>query len=151
MSAKADCKLLPPPLNLFLTDTIKMDSIPTQTKWKIHAPFILYFKFWRYSYLKICKRTEQPDLFFLVVFISFYISKYHFSQIFRTSFSIIGKKDFCHKFSFLTDSFKPPHPLNSQNLLSVTKVFCQCSLKNESSIYCLICKNHKWVYLILLF
>ena len=40
--------------------------------------------------------------------ISSYISRYHFSQIFRTSFRIICKKDFRHEFSFLTDSLKPP-------------------------------------------
>ena len=66
-----------------------------------------------------------PDLLFLIVFISFYISRYHFSQVFRSLFRIIHKKDFCHEFSFLTDSLKPPpsphpptHPLNSQNPLS---------------------------------
>ena len=73
--------------------------------------------------IKICK-IESPDLLHFVAFISFYI-RYHFSQIFRTSFRIIRKKDFCHKFSLLTDSFKPPHPLNDQNLLSVTKVYHQ--------------------------
>ena len=63
-----------------------------------------------------------PDLLFLIVFISFYISRYHFSQVFRSLFRIIHKKDFCHEFSFLTDSLKPPSPpphhLNSQNPLS---------------------------------
>ena len=39
----------------------------------------------------------------LVVFISFYISRYHFSQVFRTSFNIIWKKDFQHKFSFFNE------------------------------------------------
>ena len=44
------------------------------------------------------------------------------------------KKMFVTNFPFLTDSLKPPFPLphpqsfNSQNLLSVTKAFCQCSL-----------------------
>ena len=49
--------------------------------------------------IKICK-IQPLDLLFIVVFISFYISRYHFSQIFKTSFSIIWKKDFCFKFSF---------------------------------------------------
>ena len=66
--------------------------------------------------IKIFK-IEPPDLLFLVVFISFYISRYHFSQIFRTSFRI-HNKDFHHKFSVLTDSLKP---LNGQNLLSMLK------------------------------
>ena len=80
--------------------------------------------------IKICK-AEQSDLSFLIVFISCYISKYHFSQIFRTSFSIISKKDFRHKFHFLTDSLKHPHPSNSQNLLRGTKFFCRCSLTSS--------------------
>ena len=33
-------------------------------------------------------------------FISFYISRYHFSQIVKTPFNIIWKKDFRHEFSF---------------------------------------------------
>ena len=57
--------------------------------------------------MKICK-AEPPDLLFLVVFIGFYISGYHFSQIFRTSFRIIRKKNLRHKFSFLTDSLTRP-------------------------------------------
>ena len=48
--------------------------------------------------IKICK-IEPPDLLILVVFIRFYISRYHFSQIFRNWFCIIRKKDFRHKFS----------------------------------------------------
>ena len=59
-------------------------------------------------HIKICK-IEPPDLLFLAVFISFYISWYRFSQIFRTPFGIIRKKDFRHEFSFLTDS--PPFHL----------------------------------------
>ena len=59
--------------------------------------------------IKICK-IEPPDVLFLVVFINFYISRYHFSQIFRSSFDIICKKDFRHKFSFLLDSLNPPSP-----------------------------------------
>ena len=51
-----------------------------------------------------------------------------FSQIFKNSFRIIRKKDIRHEFSFLMDSLKTPHPLNGQNPLSLTKVFCRCSL-----------------------
>ena len=38
------------------------------------------------------------------------VVSYHFSQIFRTSFRIIHKNNFCHEFSFLTDSLKPLPP-----------------------------------------
>ena len=69
----------------------------------------LVFQVPKVHLIKICK-IEPPDLLFLVAFISFYISRYHFSQIFRNSFRIIFKKDFCHKFSFLMDSLKLPPP-----------------------------------------
>ena len=108
-----------------------MDGIAPKVNWKIHALFMLYFKFWRYFFTKLCK-IQPPDLLFFVVFISF-ISRYHFSQIFRTLFHIILKKDFCQEVLFLTDSLNPliphhHHPFNSQNLLSLKKFFCQCSL-----------------------
>ena len=69
-----------------------------------------------------------PDLLFLFV-ICFYISRYHFSRILRTSFNNIWIKYFRHKFSFFNGFTQPPfHPLNSQNPLCVTKNFCRCSL-----------------------
>ena len=69
-----------------------------------------------------------PDLLFLFV-ICFYISRYHFSRILRTSFNNIWIKYFRHKFSFFNGFTQPPfHPLNSQNPLCVTKIFCRCSL-----------------------
>ena len=97
------------PAPLFLIDNIKMDRIPTTIKWKIHA-FTLYFNFLKVIIIKLCK-IQPPDLLFLVVFISFYISMYHFSQFFRTSFIKILKKDFRPNFPFLKDSLKPPTPL----------------------------------------
>ena len=71
--------------------------------------------------------TQLLDLLFIVVFIIFYINIYHFLQFFRTSFKIIWKKDFRHRFSFFNRFNQTPHlhphPINSQNPLSVTKVF----------------------------
>ena len=96
------------PYPLFLTDNIKMDRIPTKIKWKIHA---LLFQVLKVFLIKLCK-IQLPDLLFLAVFISFYTSRYHFSQIFRISFNNIWKKDFCHEFYFLTDSLKLPPPLD---------------------------------------
>ena len=74
-----------PPSPLFLTDNIKMDWILTNI-------FHNVFQVLKVVLIKICKIQSQ-DLFFLfhVVFISFYISRYHFSQVFRTSFNIILK------------------------------------------------------------
>ena len=103
---------LPPPTspNLPVLNTTISKWIEYQPKSnEKHA----FFRFIVFQVLKICTikffKTEPPDLLFLV-FISFYTNRYYFSQIFRTSFSIIWKKDFCHKFYFLTDSLKPPTP-----------------------------------------
>ena len=43
---------------------------------------------------------------------------YNFSELQSTS----SEKDFCHKFYFFNEFTQITHPLNSQNLLSVTKV-----------------------------
>ena len=111
-----------------ITDNIKMDRIPTKIKRKIH-PFFT-FQGLKVLLIKICK-IQPPGLLFLFVFISFYISRYPFSQIFRTLFNNIWKKYFHHKFFFFNgfaQILPPTTPLNSQNLLSMTKVFCWCSL-----------------------
>ena len=70
------------PTPLFLTDNIKMDRILTKI-------FYIVFQVLKVLLIKICK-IQSLDLLFLVVFISFYISRY-FSQVF------IWKKDFRHK------------------------------------------------------
>ena len=101
-----------------------------------YMPFLHWMEF---QVLKVILvktwKIQPPDLLFLVVFIrrSFYISRYHFSKIFRTSFNIIWKIDFQHEFSIFNKLTQcpfsaPPHPLNSQNVLSMTKAFCWCSL-----------------------
>ena len=71
--------------------------------------FYIVFQILKVLLIKICK-IQPLDLLFLVVFISFYIIRYHFSQVFRTSFNIIWKKDFFTNFPFLTDSLTPPRP-----------------------------------------
>ena len=108
---------------LFLTDNIKMDRILIK---------ILYIVFQVLKVLlkNICK-IQSLDLLFLVVFISFYISRYHiFHRFLELHSTLSEKKIFVKDFSFLTDSLKPSplQPLTSQNPLSVTNVFCQCSL-----------------------
>ena len=47
-------------------------------------------------------------IYCLLFYTGFYTRLYHFLQLFKTLFSIIGKKFFVTKFSFLTDSHKPP-------------------------------------------
>ena len=44
--------------------------------------------------------------------------------------TISKKKNFHHKFSFLNGYTQTPHPLNGQNQLSVTNVFCRSSLSH---------------------
>ena len=95
----------PPRIPLVLLWVIsKWIRIPTKIRWKIHAPIVFEVLY----LIKTCK-TEAWNILLFVVCISFlHISRYHFSQIFRTSLNIISKKDFCHNFSFLMDSPRPP-------------------------------------------
>ena len=97
----------------------------------IVCPFYIVFQLLKLLLLNICK-IQPPDLLFLAVFINIYINRYNFSQIFRTCSTLSEKIIFVTTFSFLMDSLKhlPTHPLNSQNLLSMTKVFCFCYLWN---------------------
>ena len=78
-----------------LKDNIEMDRIATKIKWKymslLHCILMI----------KICMISHQIFYFLLFIFVSFYISRYHFSQIFKTSFNIWQK-------FFLMDSLKPP-------------------------------------------
>ena len=59
---------------------------------------------------------------FLLFYISFYISRYHFPKNIKTSFNIIWKNIFQRIHS------TSPHHFNSKNSLSMMKLFCQCSL-----------------------
>ena len=97
--------------------------------WILTKIFYIVFQVLKVLLIKICK-IQSLDLLFLVVFISFYISRY-FSQVFRTSFNIIWKTDFHHKLYSLSPPTQTPprhsHLLNSQNPLSVTNDFSQCS------------------------
>ena len=68
--------------------------------YKIQLPVLLFFVVLKYQFL-----YQQ---------ISFFATFYNFIQHL--------KKDFHHKFQL----FKTPSPFNSQNPLSVAKVFCQC-------------------------
>ena len=72
----------------------------------------------------------QLPVFYFLFYISFYISRYQHFYNFLEFHSTLSGKDIRPKFS-LTDSlpFPQPHPLNGQNLLNVTIVFCQFSLK----------------------
>ena len=101
---------LPPPAPLFLMDNIKLDRIPTEI-----ASYLFYIVFQILKViLKKVFKVRPPDLLFLFVFISFFISRYHFSQIFRTSFKNIWKKIFLSNIFFLFNGFaktRYPTPL----------------------------------------
>ena len=81
---------------------------------------MLLIKTIRHSYQFLC---------FLLFYLSFYISKYHFLQFFRTSFNLQPKKNiFATNFIFLMNSFislplsPPRHPFNEQNSLNTKNV-----------------------------
>ena len=96
----------------------------SQSQLKNACPFYIAFQV-----LKILLVKTWFFFLFLVVFISFYISRHHFSKVFGPSFSIIPS---------------PPRHLNGQNPLSLTKIFCWCFLttspqpllKQFASFYC---------------
>ena len=81
-------------------------------QWVFFLFFTLLGLVFQVRLIKICK-TERPNLLFLVAFISFYISRHHFSQRIHST-------------------LPPSHPLNGQNPLSVTDVFCRCSQCNAT-------------------
>ena len=74
--------------------------------------------------LKNFVRYSHHIFLFLLAFTSAGITFLKFLELLST---ISGKKYFRHKFSFF-DLFAQtaPHPLNDQNLVSVTKFFCCC-------------------------
>ena len=113
--------------------------MPTKIKWKIQACFILHFNFEKGLLRKVIRYSYQ--FIYFLFYINFNISRYQFSRLFRL-YSTLSEKDFRRKFSFL-NRFTQLHtfdPLNGQNLLSVTKFFCQfslrCSLKHFFSKIC---------------
>ena len=78
--------------------------------------------------IKTIRRSYQ-FLCFLLFYLSFYISKYHFLQFFRTSFNLQPKKNiFATNFIFLMNSFislpqsPPRHPFNEKNSLNTKNV-----------------------------
>ena len=118
-----------PPPNLFLTDNIKIDKIPVKVKLYCQSPFYIVFQVLKVILVNTWKIQQKPWSFITgVIRCSLYISRYHLSKIFRTSFNIIWKTDFQHKFSIfniLTRPSPPLHPLNGQKR---DKGFSWCSL-----------------------
>ena len=110
---------------LFLTNNMKMDRTLTKIKWKIHTFFTLYFKFLRYFFKKNCKIQRHQLFYFFLFLLAFTSADFIFIKILEH----IWKKCFHHQFFFINRFAQTTsHPLNGQNLLRVTKVFCWCSL-----------------------
>ena len=55
--------------------------------------------------------------------VSLFLSFYH-------NFLELLKKDFCHKCSYFNGLAQTPDPLNSQNPLSITEVYCLCCFRS---------------------
>ena len=91
--------------------------------------YYMVFQVLKVLLIKICK-MQPLDLLFFVVFISFYISRYHFSQIFRSSFNIIWKKDFRHKFSFFNGFTQIPILLTTKICWAGQKIFVDVPLSS---------------------
>ena len=105
----------PSPHMVFLMHNIKLDGMPTKIKLKIQACFTLYFKFWEGTSVKSFK-IELPVLLFLVSHQFLHLINFLELQ------STLIEKGFCCEFSFFNGFTQTPHPLNTQNLLSVTHV-----------------------------
>ena len=75
-------------------------------------------------------------LYFLLIYIA---SEFTLADIIFTTFwnliQHLLKKDFRHQFSFFNGFTQTPHRLNDSNSLSVTKVFCWCSLNLENFLF----------------
>ena len=99
----------------------------TNIKLKIQAYLTLYFKFWEGTSVKSCK--IQLSVLIILVLHLFLHQQISLFYNFLELHSTLSEKDFCCKFSFFNEFTQTPHPINSQNLLSVTKVFCQFFLK----------------------
>ena len=101
-----------------------------QNQMEYTPPVYIVFQVLKVILTKNCTISHQI-FYFLLFYISFYISRHHFFHKFLELPSALSeKKIFVTNFPFLMNSIKPPtiQPLNSQNWLSVTKVFCWCSL-----------------------
>ena len=73
-------------------------------------PVYILFQVLQVTLINICKISHQI-FYFLLLYVNFYIIRHNFSKIIRTSFIIILKKDFCHKFFFFsrfTQTSAPP-------------------------------------------
>ena len=119
--------LFTPSPSLFLTNNIKLDGMPTKTKWKIQACFILYFKFFEGTSVKIYM-VQLPVLLFLVLHQFLYQQISFFYNVLELHSTLSEKKVFVTNFSFPTNSPKPAISYCPKSA-KCDKSFCQFSLK----------------------
>ena len=106
---------------MFLKDKTKLDGTLSKIKWKIHVFWYTVFYVFKVLLIEEYKiKLVCQFLYFLLFYIA---SEFTSADII---FNIYWKKIFATNFHFLTDSPKP-----TTLLLSVTKVFCWCSLNLE--------------------
>ena len=102
-------KYIPLRQSLLLTENIKLDRIPSKIKCKVRS---YWFHFVSSFEVTSYKKIQLPVFYFYLFLHEHYL-----------------KKDFRHKLLlFLTDSPQPSNLHNSQNLLSMTKVFFICHM-----------------------
>ena len=87
--------------------------------------FYIVFQVLKVLLIKICKIQSLDLLFlFLLAFTSADIIFHKFLELHST----LSEKKFSLQIFFFNRFTETPYPLKNQNLLSMTKVFCQCSL-----------------------
>ena len=107
-SELSSCQLSKPPNPLVFNGQYQGGWNTNQNQMKNTPPVYIVFQVLKVLLTKNCKISHQI-FYFLLLYISVYISRHHFSQMFRTVFNIIGKKDFCHEFSFFNEFNQTPH------------------------------------------
>ena len=88
-----------------------MEYQPKLNQKYIHFSYFISC-FYGTSHKKYIRRSHQ-FICFLLFYISSNMSKYHFWQLFRTSFNMIWKKIFVTNFPFLTDSLRTSYALKA--------------------------------------
>ena len=116
----------PQPPCSYLTEKTKMEEGPNQNQMKNTHPLYIAFEVWKVYFIIICEMQSLYLLFLVFFYITSYISRYHFSLIFRASYNTIWKKDFCHEFPFFNGFTQPRHFFmkGKQKISSLHKIIC---------------------------
>ena len=126
----------PTPHSLFLTSKIKLDGIPSKTKWNICGCFLVHSNFEGTFYKKLQNIATNPFISccFKSVFTSADIIFYNFSELdLKLYKKTLSQSSLFNRFKCPppTPPPTPNHHLKDLNLLSMTKVFRWCSLSHQ--------------------